>query len=281
MTLLEIFNQLEQQNKAIGQFNVSDSNQLKGVMKAVERFNCPVIIGLSEGEREFFGLNQIRCLVDSYKKDFNLEIFISADHSKSFESVKAAFDAGFDYIHFDGSNLSLEENIEQTKKIVDYVKSCNKDAFVEGELGYLRGVSKIQEKVELSPEDFTKPAEVERFIAETGVDSLAIAIGNFHGIALKSEEKLDISRLKEIKDSASRIFLVLHGASGIKDEDIFQAIKSGIRKININTELRVAYSDTLKKTLNATAETTPYKNFAPAIEAIKNQVEKKLKLFGW
>jgi len=286
--IIDIFKQAEKQKRAIAQFNISDLQGLKASVETAKNFRVPLIIGVSEGERDFFGINQLISVVKSFKNEFKIDIFLSADHSKSFETAKQAIDEGFDYIHFDGSTLPFEENIEITRKVVKYAKSkryfrlCGKKIMIEGELGYLKGASKIQETVEISPSDFTKPEEAIEFIKKTGVDSLAIVFGNFHGIASKIEERLDLERLKQIKKAVSKTFLVLHGGSGINGQDIKEAIKIGIRKININTEIRIAYINALKEFLNNNPkETTPYKIFSVGINAMKKVMEDKLKLFGW
>lgn len=265
---------------AIGHFNVSNLETLKGVVKAAGTLRAPVIIGVSEGEREFFGVRQIVAAVQAFREDTGLPIFLNADHTKSFEKIKEAVDARFDSVHFDGSELSFEENVRETTRSVEYARKKSRDISVEGELGYLRGASKVQETVGISPEDFTDPEEAADFVKKTGVDRLAPVFGNIHGIVTKQEERLDLERLSAINKKAGA-FLVLHGGSGLSGEDIRGAIQNGIVKVHINTELRVAYRRALEQALQKMPEeTTPYQYLAPVVEAVQNVVEEKIKLFG-
>ena len=152
---------------------------------------------------------------------------------------------------------------------------------VAGELGYMKGESEIEKKVEISPADYTKPEQAKDFVKRTGVDRLAIVFGNIHGIVTEQEERLDIEHLKKIVFAIPETYLVLHGASGLKDDDIKSAIANGITNVHINTELRLAYHDALERELSKPDEsTTPHKFIAPAFEAMKALVKKKMELFG-
>ena len=281
-TLFEILLQARKNNLAIGHFNVSNLEQLRAIMEAAKRFNAPIMIGLSEGERKFVGLKQAVALVKSFKEEYGLPVFLNPDHSHSVESAKDAFDAGFDSVHIDLSKLPIKENIKGTKEVVDYIKSKNPEISVEGELGYLRGKSRIQKEViKIKPEDLTKPEEAAEFADKTGIDRFAGAYGNSHGISL-DEPALDIERIRAVrKVLPEKVAMVLHGGSGIPDEQIKEAIKAGIANIHINTEIRTAYVEALRKFLaDNPEETTPYKILALAVEAARKKVEEKLKLFG-
>lgn len=243
----------------------------------------PVMAGVSEGEAEFLGMEQAVALVKSWQ-DEGLPVFLNADHFKSFEKVKEAIDVGFDSVLIDGSKLSLEDNIALTKKVVGYAREVSaktgKEITVEGELGYLKGSSEVQEKVEISPADFTKPEEAKEFVAQTDVDRLAIVFGNIHGIVTGQEECLDIETLKSVSAVVPEIILVLHGASGLKDEQIREAIAAGIANVHINTELRIVYHEALKEELEKEpGQTTPYKFLEPSYEAVKKLVTEKARLF--
>lgn len=271
---------------AIGSFNFSTAEVLKAIVAAAKELNAPIIVSTSEGEAKFFGMREAAALVDAWRIAAKLPIILNLDHGKSFEVIKKAVAAGYNAIHFDGSELTYEQNIAQTKAMVDYIRAVEKtfdrQIIVEGELGYLRGSSKVhQETLKLEAEDLTSPEQVNDFVQHTGLDSLAIAIGNAHGIFTKGEEKLDLERLTEINEAVQdSVFLVLHGGSGIPDEDIKEAIKLGIVKININTELRVAYKEALDIELKEKpSETTPYKILEPSFEAVKKVVKEKIKLF--
>lgn len=281
-SLSEILLSAQKNNQAIGHFNISNLEQLRAIMEAAKKFNAPIMVGLSEGERKFVGLRQAVALVKAFKEEYGLPVFLNPDHSHSVESAKSAFDAGFDSVHIDLSKLPFEENIKGTKEVVDYVKSKNPEVSVEGELGYLRGESRIQKEIiKIKPEDLTKQEEALEFADKTGIDRFAGAYGNSHGISL-DEPALDIERIKSIrKILPEKVAMVLHGGSGIPDEQIKEAIKAGISNIHINTEIRTAYVEALRKFLaDNPEETTPYKILAPTIEAVKNKVEEKLKLFN-
>ena len=267
---------------AVGQFNVSTDEQLKAIVEVAKDLKSPVIIGTSEGERKFIGTNQVVALVESWQEQTKLPIILNADHCKTFESAKQAVDAGYSAVHFDGSALDFEENIKITKQVVEYAKKKNPDTLVEGELGYLRGGSEIHEKIEIKPEDLTKPEQAKEFVEKTGIDSLAVVIGNMHGVESDMENPpLYLDRLEEIQKVVPNMCLVLHGGSGTPDKDIKKAIKLGVVKININTELRIAYSDELEETIKEHPdEVKPYKILAPAVEAMKKVIREKIDLFG-
>lgn len=284
-TLRECIAEVEARKVAIGHFNISNLEGLWGIFRAARNLDLPVIIGVSEGERDFIGVRQVAALVTSARQEFNQPIFLNADHSYSFDRVKEAIDAGFDAVIFDGSELPLEENIAETKRCVEYARSIRPEIIVEGELGYIGTSSKlldaVPEGVGLNAADLAKPDDARRFVAETGVDLLAPAIGNIHGMLKgRPDPALDIDRIKLLREAAG-VPLVLHGASGNTDDDIRRAIAAGAAIVHINTELRVAYRDALKQSLQENPEeVAPYKILKPAVIAIQAVVEKKLKLFN-
>jgi len=272
---------------AIGSFNFSTAEILKAIVLAAKDLKAPIIVSTSEGEASFFGMREAAALVDAWSAATKLPIILNLDHGKSPETIKKAIAAGYNAIHFDGSHLPYLENLAQTKRIVDYVRSVEKtfdrQIIVEGELGYLRGSSSLhKEALKIEPEDLTTADQASDFIKYSGIDSLAIVIGNAHGVFAQGEEKLNLERLAEINEAVGdSVFLVLHGGSGIPSGDIRMAIKWGIVKININTELRVAYKDALKQELKESPkETTPYKILEPSFQAVKKVVEGKITLFG-
>lgn len=279
MGLKEILIEATKEGWSIGHFNASELDQMRAVIEACKEVGAPAIIGTSEGERKHLGLKQAVALRDAFRQEFGMPIFLNADHSKSVASAKEAIDAGYDSIHIDLSAKSFGENIAGTKEIVGYAKS---KFSIEGELGYLRGESKIQkEKIEVRPEDYTKPEEAKEFVEKTGVDRLAIAVGNVHGISLE-EPALDVDRIRAIRKAIpEEVSLVLHAGSGIPDEQIKAAVKAGISNIHINTDIRVAFISELKKSLEENPEEAAmYKLDASAIEKLKELVKEKLKLFG-
>ena len=265
---------------AVGHFNFSTADQLKAIVESASEMKAPVMVATSEGEANFVGYEQAVALVKSYQNEGHT-IWLNADHHKSFDSARKAIDAGYDTALIDASELPYEENIFLTSDVRKYAQSKNPQLMVEGELGYLRGSSEVQETVEVSPADYTQPEQAADFIARTGVERLAVVFGNIHGIVTKQEEKLDIKHLKKIAMAVPETFLVLHGASGLPGDDIHSAIAAGVSNIHINTELRVAYHDSLVSELqHEPAQTTPYKFLAPSLKAMKELVKSKLKLFG-
>ncbi|MCX6813072.1 MAG: class II fructose-bisphosphate aldolase [Candidatus Azambacteria bacterium] len=273
---------------ALGHFNFSEDDALRAIIQAAFNLKAPIFVGTSEGESRHVGLKEATYLVKAFREEFSIPIFLNADHTKSFENVVAAVDAGYDAILADFSALPFEENIKLTKQSVEYAKSKNPDIIIEGELGYVRGESKLQKEIiEIKPEDLTKPEEAGQFIKETGVDMLAPAVGNIHGIAANAP-KLDFRRIADIKkmvglsaQAGNEIYLVLHGGSGMSESDFKNAIDAGISMVHINTEIRVAFTEALRKTLQEMPEeTTPYKILTPSVEAMKKVIEEKLKIFG-
>ena len=281
---------IAKENKfAVPHFNFASAEQLEAIVlgfkKVLDFYNLPydkyaLMAGTSEGEAKFLGLGQARALVDSWKKETNIPIFLNADHHKSFESCKEAIKHGYDTVLMDGSATPFEENIKTTHAVVDYAKSVNPEITVEGELGYLRGESKLQEMVEINTSDFTKPEEAKEFFEKTGVDRLAVVFGNIHGVVSKQEEKLDFDLLGKINAAVPDVFLVLHGGSGLAESDFKKAVENGITNIHINTEVRVAYREGLDEKLKeAPKETTPYKFLEGAVEKMRGVVEEKVKIF--
>jgi fructose-bisphosphate aldolase class II len=272
----------QEEQWAIGQFNFSDFTQLKAIIEKASELKSPVILGTSEGESKFFGLNEAVALRDVLIKKTGLPIFLNLDHGKSFEYLKEAIDAGYDMVHFDGSKLPLEENIKIAKEVVKYAKK--KGVTVEGEVGKLgTDASRLySEKFEIKEEDLTKPEDAAKFLNETKADLLAISMGNFHGIEVSGiDPNLRMDVLKAVKDKTGRAFLVLHGGSGTPEDDIKEAIRLGIVKININTELRLAFSGNLRRFLNDNKdEVVPYKFLTDAKNSVEKVVERKIGLFG-
>ena len=284
-TLRECLAEARVKKVAIGHFNISNLETLWGIFNAAKSLELPVIIGLSDGERDFVGVRQAVALVKSLRDQFDFPIFINADHTSSFERYKEVIDAGFDAAMFDGSELAMAENIKITKQCVDYARQKNPEIITEGEIGFIGKSSKIHDTlpagVQLSVENLTKPEEAKKFVAETGLDLLAPAVGNFHGMIRGGKDpSLNIGRIKEISEAA-KIPLVLHGGSGNSPAEFQKAIEVGVAIVHINTELRVAYRQALQKSLQENLEeTTPYKYLKEPVKAIQKIVEEKLKIFN-
>ena len=279
----EYFKRTISEKWALGHFNFSEDDALRAIVESSAESKTPIFVGVSENERKHIGTKEAIALVKAFREEFGIPIFLNADHHKNFEAVKETVDAGFDAILADFSALPFEENIKMTKQSVEYAKSKNPDIIVEGELGYVRGESKIQtEVIEIKPEDLTKPEEAVRFVKETGVDLLAPAVGNIHGIVTNSPETIDIQRIADIKKAIGPdIYLVLHGGSGLSELEFKNAIEAGVSMIHINTEIRVAFTESLRKTLQEMPEeTTPYKVMSPSVSAMKKVIAEKLRIFG-
>lgn len=280
--LREILFRATKEHWATGHFNASELDHMRAIVEACKEVGAPAIIGTSEGEGKHLGHAEAVALRDVFRKEYAIPIFLNADHHKSTESARRDIDAGYDSVHIDLSALSFEENVSGTKLITDYARSKNPEISIEGELGYLRGDSKIQnEKIEVKLEDYTNPEEAKKFVERTQVNRLAIAVGNIHGISL-DEPALDIERIKAIRQVIpEEVALVLHAASGIPDDQIRAAIEAGIANIHINTDIRVAYVKELRETLaKKPEEVAMYKLDDSALHTMKEVVKEKLQLFG-
>lgn len=282
-SLREYISEAEQKKIAIGHFNISNSEGFWAIVGTAKKLNLPVIIGVSEGERDFIGVKQVKALVDTVKAD-GLPVFLNADHTYSTERIKEVVDAGFDAVIIDEAEKSFEENLKTTKESVDYAKSKNPEILVEGELGFIGKSSKLLDKLpegaDVAGDNLTKPEEAKNFVEKTGLDLFAPAVGNIHGMVRGGNPKLDIGRIKAIREAAG-VPLVLHGGSGITDEEFKQAIAAGISIIHINTELRLAYKQGLQKSIMENPEEiAPYKYLRPARDAMQAVAEKRLALFA-
>jgi ketose-bisphosphate aldolase len=284
-TLREILQYADKQRTAIGHFNVSDQTTLKAVFEAARNLNLPVVVGASEGERKFLGVRQIAALVKSLREEYDFPIFLNADHTHSLESAMEAAKAGFDWIVFDLSALPFEENIRQTKSAVQQLKAVRPEILIEGEIGDIGSGSEIHDTAPDLKKGLSTPTEAKRFVAETGVDTLAPAVGNMHGL-LKSmvdgetKKRLDIERIRAIKDAA-QIPMTLHGGSGTDDGDFLKAIAAGMTVVHINTEVRLAWRRGFDSAFaKHPEEIVPYKILPDVVDAIRNEVEARLALFS-
>lgn len=282
--LPELISEAASKKVAIGHFNFSTLEGLWAIFEAAKELGVPVIAGVSEGERDFVGIKQAVALVKSLREEFDYPIFLNADHTYSFDRVKQAIDAGFDSVIVDGAKLSLEENITLTKQCVGYAKSVNPDIIVEGELGYIGQSSQVLTALPTGAAtagNLTTPEMAADFVRQTGVHLLAPAVGNVHGMLKdQPDPRLDIERVAAIR-AACGVPLVLHGASGNSAEDIKAAIQAGVAIVHINTELRVAFRDGLKHSLQTNPdEVAPYKILRDAREGMKKLVLDKLRLFS-
>ena len=259
---------------AIPQFNFSTLEQLRAIKGVAKKLKSPIIVATSEGEARFFGFEEAVAIVKAYQKE-GVKIYLNLDHGSCFENCKDAIDVGYDSIHFDGSKLNFLDNLKITKQVVEYAQKVDSKISVEGELGVIGDAESFDKGANIK---LTNINEIEEF-AKTEIDRLAVSIGTVHGISVK-EQKIDFSILGEIS-TKSELGLVLHGGSGVNDQDIKKAIKYGIVKININTELRIGFTKGLRDILAKNQEEIkPYKYYFQAVENTKKITERKIMLFG-
>jgi fructose-bisphosphate aldolase class II len=284
-TLRNALEQSEKNGVAIGHFNVADLVLLKAVVAAARDLKVPVAVGASEGEREFFGVRQIAALVRSLREEYDYPIFLNADHTHSLAHALDVAKAGFDSVVFDLSALPFEQNVRQTKEAVEALKAINPAILVEGEIGDIGTGSEIHETAPDLSKGLTSPQQAKEFVEATGIDILAPAVGNMHGM-LKSmvqgqaKKRLQIDRIAEIK-RAVQMPLTLHGGSGTDDEDLRKAIGAGINIIHINTELRVAWRRGLEEGLSKEPdEVVPYKILPFAVQSVEEVARSRLALFN-
>lgn len=270
---------------ALGAFNLDDQPTLKAVARAAAAKNAPVLVEVSQGEADDIGLDNVRDMVDNYKAEYGIEMYVNLDHSPSVEAAKKGIDAGFEFIHIDVSqanhDASDEEIIAATKEVVEYAKKTG--ALVESEPHYFGGSSNLHTEgidYETIKKTFSTPEGAKAFIDATGIDTFAAAIGNLHG-KYPVPKELDLELLQRIRDAID-CSISLHGGSGTPGEYFEGAVKIGVTKVNINSDMRIAYRETLEKVLKENP--TEYsvsklvgKEVVPAVQAV---VESKLDSFN-
>ena len=297
VTSTELFKKAYEGQYAIGAFNVNNMEIIQGIVDAAKEEQAPLILQVSAGARKYAKHIYLIKLIEAALEDSGLPICLHLDHGEDFEICKSCIDGGFSSVMIDGSRLPFEENIALTKKVVEYAHAHG--VVVEGELGKLAGV---EDAVKVSAKDatYTDPEQAVEFVKRTGVDSLAIAIGTSHGAyKFKGEPSLDFERLETITKLLPNFPLVLHGAStvlpefvkkcndfggqiggaqGVPEEMLLQASKLGVCKINIDTDLRLAMTASIREHLvNNPADFDPRQYLKPAREAIKNIVKHKIR----
>lgn len=281
-TLTELHKRALSENWAVPHFNFSSLAQLNGILDALRETGSPAALGTSEGERKFLGAKQALYLVRSFREEEGIPVYLNADHHKTPEAAIEAFNAGYESIHADFSKEKYEDNIAGVKKVVEHVKASRPEVEVEGELGYfVTESSKIyKEAVEIPEDSYTQPEQAVEFVKETGVDRFAPVIGNLHGIAA-NEPVIRFDLVKELRDALPGVTFVLHGGSGIADEDMEKLVKMGFNNIHVSTELRVAYTDALRGELaEKPEEVAPYHYLDEARKAVADVVKQKIKIFG-
>jgi fructose-bisphosphate aldolase class II len=284
-TLREVLEAAERSRVAVGHFNFSDLVTLKAVATTAGELAVPVMVGVSEGERAFLGVRLAAAAVKTYRDELGLSLFLNADHTHSLANAEDAARSGFDEIIFDRSELPIEENVKQTRRAVEAIKSINPSILVEGEIGYIGTSSEILAEIPEGMGALTTPEEARQFVTATGVDVLAPAVGNMHGLLHSmvqghARKRLDIARITELKE-ATGIFMTLNGGSGTNDDDFRGAIRAGINIVHINTELRVAWRRGLETALVTHRDAVaPYKILPGPFEAVREVVRARLQLFS-
>ena len=284
-TLRNVLTRLQQQGAALGHFNVADLVLLKAVVAAAVEVRVPVMVGASEGERNFLGTRELAALVKVMREEHDVPVFLNADHTHSLAKAVEAAKAGFDSVVIDFSALPFDQNVSSTKETVEAIKAINPAIIAEGEIGNIGTGSEIHETVSNDFQNLSTPEEARQFVDSTRIDVLAPAVGNMHGMLKsmvegKTKKHLNIERIAQIKKAAG-VFLTLHGGSGTDDGDFVRAIAAGINIIHITTELRVAWRQSLEGSLSGQPnEVVPYKILPPVVDSVKQVVSSRLKLFN-
>lgn len=272
------------ENFALGAFNIDNQDTLIAIARAAKAKNAPLMVEVSQGEVEALGLENVRDMVDNYKQEYGVEMYINLDHSPTVAAAVDGIEAGFEFIHIDISqarkNASLDEIITETKQIVDYARLTG--ALVESEPHYFGGSSNLHtEKIDYNEikKTFSTPEDARAFVEATGIDTFAAAVGNLHG-KYPVPKVLDIELLKQIR-AAIGCNISLHGGSGTPSHYFVDAVKVGASKVNINSDMRVAYRRTLEKVLKENpTEFAVVKLMDEVIAAVQAVVESKLEAFN-
>ncbi len=269
-------NKAREEGFALGQFNFCTIEQLKGIISASEETSAPVICGVSPGEADFVGVEEVAALINIMRRKRGVPAFLNLDHGRDLGTVKKAIDLRYDAVHFDGSNLPFEKNVALTKKVVSYAQK--RGVLVEGEVGKIEGKSVIGgEKIDQPT--LTSMEKIVSFIRQTGVDSIALDIGTLHGVYSSSPEICFERINKTVEETDS--FVVMHGGSGVDDEDMREAIKRGVVKVNVNTDLRMVWRSAIYNKMSADPEEiTPYNILSFAVKEVCVKTKQKISLFG-
>lgn len=272
----EILIKAKNDNYAVAAFNIHNLETLKAVVEAAVGMNSPLILQTTTGTVKHAGLKYLVAMANAASEENGIPISLHLDHAEDIDLIKNCIDSGYTSVMYDGSKLPFEENITITKEVVEYAHA--RGIQVEAELGRLGG---REENIDVSDYEssLTDPEKAVEFVARTGIDSLAVAIGTAHGL-YKGTPKLDYERLKEIKKRVD-VPLVLHGASDVPDEMIREAVRCGINKINIATDIKIAFVNALKLYLTEHPdENDPRKYLSPAMNAVKEVAEHKIEIAG-
>lgn len=269
---------------ALGAFNLDNQETLKAVARAAAAKNAPVLVEVSQGEVDALGIENVRDMVDNYRDEYGVEIYINLDHSPSVEAAKQAIEAGYEFIHIDISqankDASWDEIVAGTREVVEYAKLTG--ALVESEPHYFGGSSNVHTEAfnyDEIKKTFSTPEGARAFVDATGVDTFAAAVGNLHG-SYPVPKMLDLELLAQIREAIS-CNISLHGGSGTPGHYFVDAVKIGVTKVNINSDMRVAYRKTLEQVLTDNpSEFAVIKLMDKVIEAVQVVVESKIDMFN-
>lgn len=273
-----------QQKFAVGAFNIDNQETLIAVCQAAQTKNSPVLVEVSQGEVEAIGLDNIRDMVDNYKQQYGIEVYVNLDHSPTVEAAKRGVDAGFEFIHIDISQAnheaSDEEIINATKEVVEYAKFTG--ALVESEPHYFGGSSNLHDEeydYEEIKKTFSTPEGAKQFVEATGIDTFAAAVGNLHG-KYPVPKELDLELLQQVRD-AIQCNISLHGGSGTPAHYFEEAARIGVSKVNINSDMRIAFRQTLERVLKENPDEYAVVKLMPEVyAAVQKVVEDKIGMFN-
>jgi len=274
LTLRQQLLSYRQQNKALPAFNIDTFEIYQAVELAVKETMMPCLVQLSAGEDDFIQAERLFLLAKKARIE-GLPIYLNMDHGRNLKRLESLIRLGFDMVHFDGSNDDLRSNLSLSQFFISRVHQVNPDAMVEAEFNHIQSVDGPHPSSNL-----TDPQQAQDFVSKTGCDLLAVSVGNLHGVPQSGIEKINLPLLQQINQAIPDTYLTLHGGSGIDSSQISQAIKTGIVKININTDLRLKFKHSLADNLSAVSSEKIYDYFQPLVLDLKNLVISKLQEFA-
>ena len=268
--LKQILSDYQKKHFAIPAFNIDCFEIYQAVEMAVSEINLPCIVQLSAGEDKYVHAERLMMLVKKANAE-GLPIYLNMDHGGDVNRLEACLKMGFDMVHFDGSKMDYATNLAATKYFIEKIKSTNSDAIFEVEFNHINLIDAAP-----GPDSFTDPIKAKEFMTATGADLFAVSIGNLHGVSTNAPERLNISLLSQIKDTLGDTFLTLHGGSGVSLDQVQNAINLGIVKVNINTDLRLKYIETLRHQLTVKDTEKVYEYLTPVVTEVKEVIKQKL-----
>jgi fructose-bisphosphate aldolase class II len=280
----DLMRRSREEHFAVGAFNIDNQETLIAIAKASQATHSPVLVEVSDGEVKALGLQNLRCMVDNYKEEYGIELYLNLDHSPSVEDCKRAIEAGYEFIHIDISqanhDATEEDIIAKTREVVEYAKFTG--ALIESEPHYFGGSSNVHKEAfdyEEIKKTFSTPEGAKAFVNATGIDTFAAAVGNLHG-SYPVPKQLDLDLLRQVR-GAIECQISLHGGSGTPGHFFQEAAQIGVSKVNINSDMRIAFRDTLEKVLKEHPDEYAVMKLMPEVIAeIQRVVEEKIGLFG-